>query len=78
MEIPPELVDLAGLSHFVNDFNGIPRLALLAQVIASQDFDVGHMAHALEVVDDPFIEMVSPVRESMRQLGFVLAVSIER
>lgn len=74
MEITPELVDLAGIDHLIDNVNCISSLALLAHVIAPEDLIVSHVAHSSEVVDDPFIEVVPPMRERMCQLGFVLAV----
>lgn len=65
MEIAPELVDLAGFDHPVDNVNCVPSLALLTHVIASEDFGVGHVAHSLEIVDHPFVEVVTPVCEGM-------------
>lgn len=65
MEITPQLVNLAGFDHPIDDIDRIPGLSLLAHVVASQDFRVVHVAHSREVVNHPFIEMIAPVREGV-------------
>ena len=65
MEVSPEFLDLASFDHLVEDLNCISRLPLLAHVVAAQHLVVSHMAHPLKVVDDPFVEMITPVTEGM-------------
>jgi hypothetical protein len=65
MEIAPKLVNLPGLGHSFDDFDRISRLPLLAQVIPSQDLRILHLAHAIKMINNPFVELITPVHQSM-------------
>lgn len=78
MKVAPEFVDLSSLDHHIDDIDCIPSLSLLAQIVSAQNLGISHVALALKVVNNPFVEVEAPVRESMCQLGFILAMSVKR
>jgi hypothetical protein len=61
MKVAPELFDLIVFFHRLYNLNGIARLMLLLHFVPAQDFVIIHMSHALEMIDNPLVEMVSPV-----------------
>ena len=65
MKITPKFVDFTSGGHLLNYLKGISRFALLTEVVPSEDLVIRHVAHAREVINDPFIEMIAPVCESM-------------
>lgn len=65
MEIPPKLLNLSGFSHLLDDFDRVSRFALLTQVIPSKDLGVFHLAHAIEMINDPLVELITPVHQSV-------------
>lgn len=65
VEIAPKLVDLTGLYHLLNDVDRVAGPLLLTHVVASYNLRICHLTHSLEVVDDPFVEMIAPVCECM-------------
>jgi hypothetical protein len=77
MEVPVEPLDLTIRLHLFANVNRITCLSLLAQILASQDLGVFHVAHASEVIDNPFVELVSPVGEEMGHVGIRFAGSVD-
>lgn len=75
VEVTPEFLDLAGFDHIAECFPGKFGIASLTPVAAFEDFFVRHVSRAFEVVDDPFVQVESPVGECMSHCGSVLAVS---
>lgn len=75
MEVTVELLDLTICLHLFTGINCVSRLALLAQVLTSQDLGVFHVSHAMEVIDNPLVELVSPVGKDMGHVGIGLAGS---
>jgi len=69
MEVTPKLVDLTSSDHLIKDFVRIPRLPLHTQIISSQDLSVVHVAHMLEMIDDPFVKMKAPMSERVSELS---------
>lgn len=69
MEITPELLDFTSRDHHIKNIICIPGPSLNAQIVASQNFVVHHEAHALEMVNDPLIEMIAPVRKCVSELS---------
>ena len=55
LEIAPHLLNLIRLVHHSNGLGSIPGPPSLAPVAAFEDIFVREVAHAIEVVDDPFI-----------------------
>jgi hypothetical protein len=78
MKVPPKLINLPSDSHLIKDIISIPRPPLHAQIISSQDLVVVHMPRSLEVIDDPFVEMVAPVRKRVSECCARFALSVER
>lgn len=65
MKITPQLLHCTRLIHHCHDIGRMPRLALLAPVIAFESLFVGEVAHVGEVIRNPFVEMEAPVREGV-------------
>lgn len=80
MKVAPELLDLIVFFHSLDNLDSVARLMLLLHFVPAQDFFIFHMAHALEMIDNPLVEMVSPVVESMRTLsvGFARSMHVSR
>jgi hypothetical protein len=76
MEVSVEPLNLTIRLHLLAHVNCIACFPLLAQVFASQDLGIFHVAHASEVIDNPFVELVAPVGEEMSHIGICLASSV--
>jgi hypothetical protein len=76
MKVTPELLDLIVFFHGLDNLDSVARLMLLFHFVPAQDFFIFHMAHTLEMIDNPLVEMVSPVVESMRTLSVGFASSM--
>lgn len=77
MEVSVESLNLPIRLHLLADINRITRLSLLAQVFASQNLGIFHVAHASEVIDNPFVKLVAPVGEEMGHIGVCFARSVD-
>lgn len=77
MKVAPKLLDLASLNHHPKGFIGEFRLPPLAPATSLEDFAVVQDPFELEVACNPFVEMETPVYESMRHGGHVLTVPAE-
>lgn len=76
MKVTPEFLDLIIFFHSLDNLNGVARLMLLLHFVSAQDFLICHMAHALEMIENPLVEMISPVVKSMRTLSVGFARSM--
>ena len=74
MEVTPQFVNFTSEDHPVKDLICMPSPALNAHVVAFQNLVVVHEANAIKVINDPFIEVVTPVceRVSEHSSGFAL------
>lgn len=77
MEVTPKFIDFTSSSHAVENIICISRLPLDAHIISSEDLVIVHVARTLKVIDDPFIEMVTPMSEGVGELCSRLALSVE-
>ena len=77
MEVSPKPIDLTTRSHAVENIVCSSCPPLDAHIISSEDFIGFHVAGTIEIVDNPFIEMVAPVREGVGELSSRLTLSVE-
>lgn len=77
MKVMPQLADLTGCDHRVQDRISMSGSAFRAHVVPFEDLVVLHLAFALQVVGDPFIEVVTPVGQGVGELGFRFALSVD-
>lgn len=75
VEIPPQFLDFAAFDHHVDHLVRVLCLPLLAPVAALEDPGIGEDTLTREVIDDPLVEVESPVDERMGHRGFGFAVS---
>lgn len=75
MEVTPEFLDLAAVDHLTERLSGISGPAFLAPVATLEDLFVRYVAHALKMVDNPFVEVEAPVGERVGHCSSAFAVS---
>jgi hypothetical protein len=78
MEIAPKTIDDTTLNHLVKDVIRVASLLLGAHVIPPENFIGMHVAHAIKVINDPFVEVVAPVGKGVCEHSSSLACSITR
>lgn len=74
VEIPPQFLDFATFDHHVDNLVRVFGLLLLAPVAALEDPGVGEDALTGEIVDDPLVEVESPVDECVGHCCFGFTV----
>lgn len=75
MKIAPKVLHLPGAIQHPNNLISIPSLLLDAPPAAFEELVVVQDSLVVEVVDDPFVEVVAPVGEGVCEGCFFFAVS---